>query len=1056
MPTFDEMVNEYATGIRNMDAGIEPLQPIDTQQARPVQQPARDQSFDQMIRDYSRDKARDQSLQQPIDQQGRPDPVEDKIGFWENIDRGGWGGFFDKATFGVKPLVEAASLYGSVTRFQDDLYDGSSFGDDEREADQTKITEYLEEQAEIQERGLTIAAKAGNIVGEMLPFMVEFIATGGLAALGKKAVTKGILKLATKVAGKSAVGAVGKLTARKATAKLTGWVTSAAIRTALTPHRSIQGFIENRMPDLQISPEGQIIFGEAGDSPFRAAYKAIGNQLIEMASEESGAFLGLLAGKVASKLLPKGAVKAMRKLKDAWIGAGSGRTAQGFADVLKKGGFNGVLEEMGEERLGALMRVVAGIDDGEGSTFEKIGRALYPGQEQMWVELIAFSVPGVTQAGVAQIFKDQPDKTTYSRRDMVRMFGIKANTSAEARQDLWDEHHPEVAEELPVLGEEGIEAPSAPIVEEAEEVAPAVVQEQETLLTDLGGELDVLEEEDVAVEEAKAPVQEVKVEKPVKKAPSKGKVVKPKAVKKDATIPIRLRTGAFNRIIDSLDKGIPIEELFIGASQNRLDEEQKQFLQNYAKQKVVAPKIKGKVVKPVEAGEPTTAKVTPQAKIAKTVKAHKAEILPRKDEILAELDAAIAKAPTESTEKLHFEIDGGMNIFNNKKALQFARDRVAKLPKTERRPLAKKKARAVPKFRTAEQIFKSIDEKIEKGRTTDQLQSDVDALLGAIPVEQHKKIDMELNTSTRQNRQGLVNAIKEARASEKKFGSKNIIVTREQFKKDNKAITDGNQLAFGLNPALLVKLVRVGTFYVEGGIREFNAWSAKMIEDLGERIRPHLQTIWDEVQKTEVAKKPVQKQKPVTKEVKRKPSKGKQKSKSTLAKEKGEELAAEGVVTDDTYDPTENKVEREKAEAFVANSPQEARRIALGDESDMGDLLPNAVRIAYFNKMMDEGKKDEATRIYNIMFAINVRKGQDIAVTSAFVNEYSTFSAVKKVTAARRVTVAKKLKKAGRKGSDSAIVEKEISRGVSRLSQLTEKKRMDMARTIKFIDSLEC
>ncbi len=373
-------------------------------------------------------------------------PVADtkgKIGFWENVERGGWGGFFDKVTLGVKPMIEAGILYDRVNRVQSLDYEPTDEGWGKYQADREKIFEYLEEQAEIQERGLSKGAKIGNIVGQMLPFMVEFIATGGVASLGKKAVSKGVLNLVTRMTGKQ----VGKGLVRKATANLAGWVTSAGIRTALTPHRTLKAFIDERMPDIQISPEGQLIFEESADSPFRSAYKAIGNQFIEMASEEAGVFLGVLGGKIASKVLPKGAIRAFKGLKDLWVSGGAGRTAREFAErMATKAGFNGILEEYGEERLGALMRVGAGIDEQEGTTFEKIWKAVFPGWEQAFVELVAFSVPGVARAGVAKIFEDKPGKTTYSRRDMVRMFGLKQQTTKAERQELFDEHHPEQPE----------------------------------------------------------------------------------------------------------------------------------------------------------------------------------------------------------------------------------------------------------------------------------------------------------------------------------------------------------------------------------------------------------------------------------------------------------------------------------------------------------------------------------------------------------------------------------------------------------------------------------
>lgn len=81
-----------------------------------------------------------------------------------------------------------------------------------------------------------------------------------------------------------------------------------------------------------------------------------------------------------------------------------------------------------------------------------------------------------------------------------------------------------------------------------------------------------------------------------------GKIVKIKGrklavpsttAKKQTEIPLKLRTDAFNRIVDQIDKGVPIDELNINASQNNLDAEQKQWLTDYAS-KVQMP-AKGEV-----------------------------------------------------------------------------------------------------------------------------------------------------------------------------------------------------------------------------------------------------------------------------------------------------------------------------------------------------------------------------------------------------------------------------------------------------------------------------
>jgi len=92
-----------------------------------------------------------------------------------------------------------------------------------------------------------------------------------------------------------------------------------------------------------------------------------------------------------------------------------------------------------------------------------------------------------------------------------------------------------------------------------------------------------------------------------------------------------------------------------------------------------------------KAAEKVSEKARPSTEV---LKRQRVEILPRKTEILAEIDEAIKKAPTTADydqakkPRVHFEIDGGANIQDNKDALKQFRQRVAKLPETELWPKA--------------------------------------------------------------------------------------------------------------------------------------------------------------------------------------------------------------------------------------------------------------------------------------------------------------------------------------------------------------------------------
>lgn len=65
------------------------------------------------------------------------------IGLGENIKMGGWSGFADRATFGVKPMIEAGMLYNATKRFKLDDYPRTDAGWDQRKEDKQAIIDYL-------------------------------------------------------------------------------------------------------------------------------------------------------------------------------------------------------------------------------------------------------------------------------------------------------------------------------------------------------------------------------------------------------------------------------------------------------------------------------------------------------------------------------------------------------------------------------------------------------------------------------------------------------------------------------------------------------------------------------------------------------------------------------------------------------------------------------------------------------------------------------------------------------------------------------------------------
>lgn len=76
----------------------------------------------------------------------------------------------------------------------------------------------------------------------------------------------------------------------------------------------------------------------------------------------------------------------------------------------------------------------------------------------------------------------------------------------------------------------------------------------------------------------------------------------------------------------------------------------------------------------------------------------------------------------------------------------------------------------------------------------------------------------------------------------------NKVFTEDRYKKAREnVIKKGQQLTSGIDPTLLKDYVDIAGYHIEKGARTFTEYSKQMIDDLGEKIRPHLQRIWNEI-----------------------------------------------------------------------------------------------------------------------------------------------------------------------------------------------------------------
>ena len=284
------------------------------------------------------------------------------------------------------------------------------------------VEAWLIELEERQARGVTIGGRIAEGITELPAFMVEFLLTGPIFKIG----SAGAKTAATKLLGRFAEKGAGKLAIRVAAA---GFGT--ALRTSVNIPRIMAGAAENMTEGIQITDDGAIVFADADVSPFSALSRSFADLYIENLTEIAGPSLkkGVIAvGTGIGKKFPI-IPKFTQALAEKWISSGAAkgvtRTLSGFLKAsATKVGYDGILEEMGEEQLGRIIRGVTGLED-----FDTI----IPKWEDILVEAGIFSIPGVTiSLAQTKIFrKDLPTEPIERRLGLV---GKELDIPVEARK----------------------------------------------------------------------------------------------------------------------------------------------------------------------------------------------------------------------------------------------------------------------------------------------------------------------------------------------------------------------------------------------------------------------------------------------------------------------------------------------------------------------------------------------------------------------------------------------------------------------------------------------
>ncbi len=218
--------------------------------------------------------------------------------------------------------------------------------------------------------------------------------TGGKLAV-KNAIKQGIVKTTKEAVKKQLTKTTAKTLLKDST------IGVAKFNAKYLPQQGIKRYGELEIDNnLLVTPEGQVLLNEAETKPATSVLKAMGLMQIETFSETAG-YAFNFGGKVLGNFINN---KLLKKLPDKFVKNLSNLTKQvtGLSTVkaLEKYGWNGILEEYGEERISDLLQTTFDLDDEKGYSFEQFLQALFPPKEQAIAELLSFAIMGGTGAGI--------------------------------------------------------------------------------------------------------------------------------------------------------------------------------------------------------------------------------------------------------------------------------------------------------------------------------------------------------------------------------------------------------------------------------------------------------------------------------------------------------------------------------------------------------------------------------------------------------------------------------------------------------------------------------
>jgi hypothetical protein len=283
---------------------------------------------------------------------------------------------------------EALGLAGIAKKIQDKV--------PLTESEETKFNDYIDTELEKQIRGFTWGGGMKYYGAPMPAFIAEFAATGGIGKTAQTAATQALTK-GVMVSAQAA-----------AAARYTGYgARVAAQSTAMVP-ANVANYGDLRLGQyVQLTQTGQAILSDAKESPATTALKAFAYTNAEIASELVGAKVGQYVLNPITRRLATNAKTSLNHLPPKLI-EGITKAYQKIQpnakvqEILTRAGWHGALNELGEERVAAVLNTYADMAFGDTFTVDEVWDRIVPDKDQFLIEagLIA-TMGGVKTVGVA-------------------------------------------------------------------------------------------------------------------------------------------------------------------------------------------------------------------------------------------------------------------------------------------------------------------------------------------------------------------------------------------------------------------------------------------------------------------------------------------------------------------------------------------------------------------------------------------------------------------------------------------------------------------------------